>query len=215
MYQALANEQGAPTSPPPSVDRRRSRHNVRARRPISSAIEANVATHPAPEISNQPLFMVGRQPPVDWDHERDQSLELNPRARAPRGHHSGSSRLGAFKARMQSLQTVAVDDLPEGDRCCSICYNPFGEEGPEGITETPLRLPRCEHVFGDHCIRRWLTESDKCPYCRVKVPGLKKDREPGFTEPMIQAWERMRQDSFRHAETALQTAVLAPGYVFP
>lgn len=50
-----------------------------------------------------------------------------------------------------------------------ICYNDFGVENPEGINEAPLRLPKCKHVFGDHCIKKWFEESDSCPYCRDKV----------------------------------------------
>ncbi|PHH63721.1 hypothetical protein CDD81_5593 [Ophiocordyceps australis] len=52
---------------------------------------------------------------------------------------------------------------------CVICYNDFGVESPEGINEVPFRLPRCKHVFGDHCIKRWFEDSDSCPYCRDKV----------------------------------------------
>ena len=54
---------------------------------------------------------------------------------------------------------------------CKICYNEYGEESPEGVNEAPLRLPRCKHVFGDHCLKRWLAESNHCPYCRDKLPA--------------------------------------------
>lgn len=37
--------------------------------------------------------------------------------------------------------------------------------------ESPLRLPKCQHVFGDHCIKKWFEEADTCPYCRDKVPS--------------------------------------------
>jgi hypothetical protein len=39
------------------------------------------------------------------------------------------------------------------------------------VKEAPLRLPKCKHVFGDHCIKKWFEESDSCPYCRDKVPS--------------------------------------------
>lgn len=52
---------------------------------------------------------------------------------------------------------------------CVICYNEFGIPNPEGIQEGPLRLPNCQHIFGEHCIRKWFEESDSCPYCRDKV----------------------------------------------
>lgn len=35
--------------------------------------------------------------------------------------------------------------------------------------ETPLRLPKCKHVFGNQCILKWLEESNSCPYCRDKL----------------------------------------------
>lgn len=35
--------------------------------------------------------------------------------------------------------------------------------------ETPLRLPKCKHVFGNQCILKWLEESYSCPYCRDKL----------------------------------------------
>jgi hypothetical protein len=52
---------------------------------------------------------------------------------------------------------------------CIICYNDFGVASPEGVNEAPLKLPKCGHVFGDHCIKKWFEESDSCPYCRDKV----------------------------------------------
>lgn len=57
---------------------------------------------------------------------------------------------------------------------CVICYNDFGDRSTEGINEAPLRLPKCKHVFGDHCIRKWLENSDSCPYCRDKLPSVPK-----------------------------------------
>ena len=52
---------------------------------------------------------------------------------------------------------------------CVICYNDYGVQNPEGVNEAPLRLPKCKHVFGDHCIKKWFEENDTCPYCRDKV----------------------------------------------
>lgn len=52
---------------------------------------------------------------------------------------------------------------------CVICYNDFGVASPEGVVETPLRLPKCKHVFGNQCIRKWLEESYSCPYCRDQL----------------------------------------------
>lgn len=81
----------------------------------------------------------------------------------------------ASRSAISSLQSVSITDLPANERSCIICYNDFGVENPEGINEAPLRLPRCKHVFGDHCIKKWFEESDSCPYCRDKLPS-----EPQF-----------------------------------
>ncbi|KAI0011283.1 hypothetical protein F4779DRAFT_237371 [Xylariaceae sp. FL0662B] len=77
----------------------------------------------------------------------------------------------ASKKAITSLESVNISDLPESEKTCVICYNDFGVETPEGINEAPLRLPKCKHVFGDHCIKKWFEESDSCPYCRDKVPS--------------------------------------------
>lgn len=76
----------------------------------------------------------------------------------------------ASSSAIQSLQSVPIAELSESERTCVICYNEFGVETPEGVKEAPLRLPKCKHVFGDHCIKKWFEESDSCPYCRDKVP---------------------------------------------
>ncbi|KAK4085440.1 uncharacterized protein Triagg1_430 [Trichoderma aggressivum f. europaeum] len=76
------------------------------------------------------------------------------------------------------LQKVELQDLPENERTCVICYNDYGAKTPEGINEEPLRLPKCKHVFGNHCLARWFEDSDNCPYCRDKLelPPKHSDR---------------------------------------
>ncbi|KAF7536606.1 hypothetical protein G7Z17_g13019 [Cylindrodendrum hubeiense] len=80
-----------------------------------------------------------------------------------------SSKMVASKMTLRSLQSVNINDLPEAERTCVICYNDYGVETPEGINEAPLRLPKCKHIFGDHCIKKWFEDSDSCPYCRDKL----------------------------------------------
>ncbi|KAK8089171.1 E3 ubiquitin-protein ligase RDUF2 [Apiospora hydei] len=70
----------------------------------------------------------------------------------------------ASKSAIASLQSVEVSELTDSER-----------KNPEGVLEAPLRLPKCKHIFGDHCIKKWFEESDSCPYCRDKVPS-----EPQF-----------------------------------
>ncbi|KAI7929864.1 hypothetical protein M0657_002011 [Pyricularia oryzae] len=77
----------------------------------------------------------------------------------------------ASRTAISSMESVDIASLPELERTCVICYNDFGVPSPEGISEAPLRLPKCKHVFGDHCIKKWLQDSDTCPYCRDKLPS--------------------------------------------
>jgi len=82
-----------------------------------------------------------------------------------------SSRRVASGKALAALERVNIPDLPENEKTCVICYNDYGVQTPEGINEVPLRLPKCKHVFGDHCIKKWFEENDTCPYCRDKVPS--------------------------------------------
>lgn len=77
----------------------------------------------------------------------------------------------ASKSAFASLQSVDKSELSEEDKNCCICYNEFGVTNAEGISEAPLRLPKCKHIFGDYCIKKWFEEKDTCPYCRDKVPS--------------------------------------------
>jgi hypothetical protein len=88
---------------------------------------------------------------------------------------------------LKSLEVVALDDLPDADKACTICYEPYGVISPEGVREEALRLPDCKHVFGSHCLKTWLDDSAKCPYCRKKLPS-----EPKWLLPaMKQLWARL------------------------
>lgn len=101
-----------------------------------------------------------------------------------RGQLSNCKRIASKKA-LASLESVEIDSLPESERLCMICYNDFGVASPEGVNEAPLRLPKCKHVFGDHCIKKWFTESDSCPYCRDKLPSV---MQHPLADPRVRAY---------------------------
>ncbi|KAL7789455.1 hypothetical protein V8C37DRAFT_216458 [Trichoderma ceciliae] len=112
-----------------------------------------------------------RPGPVDYRASQgpaDTADDTNARQiQTPRG--DVSDKKTASKVALWLLEYIKIEELPEKERSCVICYNDFGVETPEGVHEVPLRLPKCKHVFGDQCIRRWLEESDSCPYCRDKL----------------------------------------------
>ncbi|KAG9236316.1 hypothetical protein BJ875DRAFT_234402 [Amylocarpus encephaloides] len=122
--------------------------------------------------------------PNEWDNsDEDDDLE----ERFPDGHGGleveddrtlSSLQTGIFgtkkvpsKTAIASLEVVKPEDLKDADKTCIICYNEFGVSNPEGLVERPLRLPKCKHIFGDGCIKKWFEDSDSCPYCRDKLPS--------------------------------------------
>ncbi|KAF4635486.1 hypothetical protein G7Y89_g2612 [Cudoniella acicularis] len=98
----------------------------------------------------------------DMDEERAMA--------AMRGALAASKKVPSREA-IAALEVIKVEDLKPADRTCIICYNEFGISNPEGLIENPIRLPKCKHVFGDKCIKKWFEDSDSCPYCRDKLPS--------------------------------------------
>ncbi|OWP03779.1 hypothetical protein B2J93_2624 [Marssonina coronariae] len=96
---------------------------------------------------------------------------------------------------------------------CIICYNEFGISNPEGQVEQPTRLPRCKHVFGDICIKKWFEDSDSCPYCRDKLPSELKRLNPGppITMRMVHS-ERERMRARWEAQILAQQGLLSGFY---
>jgi hypothetical protein len=85
---------------------------------------------------------------------------------------------GTLKRRVFNISSIFEHLCPSlpisssnNSLACIICYNEFGVSNPEGLTENPIRLPKCKHVFGDKCIKKWFEDSDSCPYCRDKLPS--------------------------------------------
>lgn len=63
---------------------------------------------------------------------------------------------------------------------CSICLEPFEFSL---LSEVPLRLPVCGHVFCDTCISTWITKGNNtCPMCRRYVLKIEN------TDSMYQTW---------------------------
>lgn len=66
-----------------------------------------------------------------------------------------------------------------------------------------MRLPKCKHVFGDHCIKKWFEESDSCPYCRDKVHS-----EPVYP-PSLRPFQSVMRASYYRGQV-LPTLVSPP-----
>lgn len=62
---------------------------------------------------------------------------------------------------------VSLSDLQEGERECVICQEGY-------VCEKPIRARRCGHVFGENCLKSWVSEGDErgCPYCRRRFESV-------------------------------------------
>lgn len=102
---------------------------------------------------------------------------------------------------LNGMEVVDVKTIDEEDRFCGICHEDFGhgdavgieqredeaidmtQEGENGKDEVseideeegqecPIRLKPCNHIFGNRCLKTWLTpgpeggNSNSCPACR-------------------------------------------------
>ncbi|KAL7912113.1 hypothetical protein GGI35DRAFT_468436 [Trichoderma velutinum] len=154
-----------PSVPPPHTHRR-SGHS-RARRSVNNRLTAADVSREIEENGTHDA----NAPRSDRDRVGSQLQGTAGTANGPttqQRNHALSEKVTVKFAR-SLLQKVEIQDLPENERTCVICYNDYGAKTPEGINEEPLRLPKCKHVFGNHCLARWFEDSDSCPYCRDKL----------------------------------------------
>ncbi|KAF4977394.1 hypothetical protein FZEAL_6071 [Fusarium zealandicum] len=165
----------SPTRPsPPSSGFRRS-HPRQQRRSASSRVMSTDPGREDDDDMNRHLYLEQfLHSPGGSDSSESMDDTLVRHMQVVRG--SVSTKMVASKRTLGSLQSVKIEDLAEADRNCVICYNDYGVQTPEGISEAPLRLPKCGHVFGDHCIKKWFEDSDSCPYCRDKLHSEPKQQ---------------------------------------
>lgn len=78
--------------------------------------------------------------------------------------------------RLDSLKQVNVEEIPEPDRLCAICYEDF-EVGPDA---SPVIETDCMHRFHRMCIKKWLRLKNVCPLCHR--PVFKEDDKPPSEE---------------------------------
>ncbi|EEY18355.1 conserved hypothetical protein [Verticillium alfalfae VaMs.102] len=115
-------------------------------------------------------------------------------------------------AAIRSLQSVPLSELDPHEMTCVICYNDYGVETPEGLKEAPLRLPKCKHVFGDHCIKKWFEDSDSCPYCRDKLqsePRVTAGPHQEYIRDMLRAQGRIPRGVHTMTASSVARALVA------
>lgn len=66
---------------------------------------------------------------------------------------------------LDNLKEVNVEEIPEPDRLCAICYEDF--EG--GVGAMPVIETECQHRFHKQCIKKWLQLKNVCPLCHRPV----------------------------------------------
>ncbi|KFY82354.1 hypothetical protein V500_10600, partial [Pseudogymnoascus sp. VKM F-4518 (FW-2643)] len=129
---------------------------------------------PLNQARHAPAASHGQRRPAMSSSEGEERELAMERSRAARRAAVAAAKLVASPAAIASLEKVELSSLAGDDRNCIICYNEFGIKNPDGNIECAVRLPKCKHVFGDHCLKHWLKDSDSCPYCRDKLPSEPK-----------------------------------------
>lgn len=56
-------------------------------------------------------------------------------------------------------------------------------------------MPKCKHIYGDVCLKRWLEEKNTCPYCRNALTSKRSD--PGRVE--VTRYVNSVQQSYMHS----------------
>ena len=93
---------------------------------------------------------------------------------------------------LDGLEVVEVQTIDQEDRCCAICHEDLAdkaavdtepradevfviEEDDVLDPEHPLRVAPCNHIFGNRCLKTWLSpgpegvNSNTCPICRQVI----------------------------------------------
>ena len=66
------------------------------------------------------------------------------------------------------IKSVAADYSDRNTTKYGICKHALSILNDEGIVEHPVKT-KCDHIFGNLCIPKWLRDSDTCPECRDEV----------------------------------------------
>lgn len=85
---------------------------------------------------------------------------------------------------MRLLEPVTFNKEESKYNDCSICLKEF-EEG-EGQLQ---RIPNCQHVFHETCLRKWFLQAQICPMCRgniIKMPSSSGEAVPEQADIEVQ-----------------------------
>ena len=99
--------------------------------------------------------------------------------RDPNGFRQKVRRRRASASAIANLPILRLSDLPEDDRLCNICMEPYLEEkyhGDKPKKENATKMP-CGHVFGSYCLKQWLQNNNTCPACRTEVDYVEVEGE--------------------------------------
>jgi len=76
-----------------------------------------------------------------------------PHKKTYRGPQADAGTFATQQEFLDSLTPVPLESVEENDRICSYCWRSYGESTPgHDDAEAPVRF-KCNHVFGEHCMR--------------------------------------------------------------
>lgn len=77
---------------------------------------------------------------------------------------------GLTESEMSKVEKLTIDDImsqneifKKRQKLCAICTETFVK------SQVIFKLPVCEHLYHENCIKQWLVAKPQCPLCRANV----------------------------------------------
>lgn len=77
------------------------------------------------------------------------------------------------------------------------------------MEHVPVRMPKCNHVFGKPCIIEWLNSNVSCPLCRKEMESVELSNTDDIRETCTFTFAASAEDAITHLEHRL-TNIFSP-----
>lgn len=155
---------------------------------------------------------IPRQQVVEEDQEQNQSeqvsVQLNTSAEQTNSQQIEelTNKYHACQVELNALKERLTQIIQENS--CPICLFPWKEQGAHRLVSL-----RCGHLFGDVCIRRWMSQNLWCPICRQEgqitdlryIFGRRILPCPVHQDQAVQPSQLEQSSPQRHASRVQQT----------
>jgi hypothetical protein len=155
-------------------------------------------THVMGEADSEPEDQVAPDPVVDTRLAVSTPQEENATTTTT-GRALPSPTASAFQTlsyKRPKLDTTSGDTAPTSE--CPICFDAWTTNGTHRVVSL-----KCGHLFGQHCITRWIGRSSACPSCKARAST--RDVRPIYAS-LIQALDSSELEELRdHRKKTLRS----------